>query len=177
MTEKDILRKRMRELKRQFTGKELGELSLLIINKVENHKAVARAETVLMYHSLPDEVDTHDAVNRLAESGKTVLLPKVTGESEMELRIYRGEGDLRKGAFGIMEPSGELFTDYDSIDVAIIPGMAFDAGGNRLGRGKGYYDRLLARIPDVYKIGICFDFQKVESVPADINDIKMDEVI
>ena len=76
-----------------------------------------------------------------------------------------------------MEPSGELFTHYDSIDVAIIPGMAFDAGGNRLGRGKGYYDRLLARIPDVYKIGICFDFQKVESVPADINDIKMDEVI
>lgn len=177
MTDKGLLRKRMRELKRQFTGKELGELSLHIINKVEKHKAVTGAKTILMYHSLPDEVNTHDAVCRLAQSGKTVLLPKVTGNSDMELRIYRGANDLEKGAFGIMEPSGELFTDFANIDVAIIPGMAFDENNNRLGRGKGYYDRLLARMPGVYKIGICFDFQKVDSVPADINDIKMDEVI
>lgn len=177
MTDKGLLRKRMRELKRQFTGKELDELSLHIINKVEKHKAVTGAKTILMYHSLPDEVNTHDAVCRLAQSGKTVLLPKVTSNSDMELRVYRGANDLEKGAFGIMEPSGELFTDFANIDVAIIPGMAFDEKNNRLGRGKGYYDRLLARMPGVYKIGICFDFQKVDSVPADSNDIKMDEVI
>lgn len=76
-----------------------------------------------------------------------------------------------------MEPTGELFTDYDLIDVAIVPGMAFDREGHRLGRGKGYYDRFLAQLPHIYKIGICFPFQLVDKVPADVHDILMDEVI
>ena len=76
-----------------------------------------------------------------------------------------------------MEPDGPLFSDYDAIDVAIIPGMSFDAEGNRLGRGKGYYDRFLAQASSVYKLGICFDFQKVEHVPHTPTDIVMDEVL
>ena len=84
---------------------------------------------------------------------------------------------VQTGSFGIQEPTGELFTDYDTIDVAIIPGMAFDAEGHRLGRGKGYYDRFLSRVPHLYKIGLCFSWQLVDHVPYDEHDIKMDEVI
>ena len=95
----------------------------------------------------------------------------------MELRHYTGKADLQQGAYGIMEPCGEVFTDYDSIDVAIIPGMAFDKQGHRLGRGKGYYDRFLSKIPKVYKIGLCFSWQLVDEVPCDEHDIIMDEII
>ena len=76
-----------------------------------------------------------------------------------------------------MEPCGKVFTDYDSIDVAIVPGMAFDQQGHRLGRGKGYYDRFLQSLPSVKKIGVCFDFQKVESVPAEAHDVVVDIVV
>ena len=64
-----------------------------------------------------------------------------------------------------------------SIDLAIIPRVAFDVHGNRLGRGKGYYDRLLPRLPHTYKIGICFPFQLLEKVPTETQDVRMDEVL
>ena len=95
----------------------------------------------------------------------------------MELRRYTARHDLQLGAYGLLEPTGELFTVYDTIDVAIVPGMAFDAEGYRLGRGKGYYDRFLARVPYLYKIGLCFSWQMVDKVPHDKHDIVMDEVI
>lgn len=82
-----------------------------------------------------------------------------------------------QGKYQIMEPDGDPFTDFNSIDVALIPGMAFTQDGKRLGRGKGYYDRLLAQMPSVYKIGICFPFQLLKDIPTDENDILMDEVI
>jgi 5-formyltetrahydrofolate cyclo-ligase len=77
-----------------------------------------------------------------------------------------------------LEPIGEPFTDYASIDVAIIPGMAFDNKGHRLGRGKGYYDRFLSQLTSkTKKIGLCFPWQLVDVVPTDKNDISMDCVI
>ena len=72
---------------------------------------------------------------------------------------------------------GEQFTDYDKIDLALVPGMAFDAAGHRLGRGKGYYDRFLGEHPHIYKIGVCFPFQRVAEVPSEAHDVVMDEVI
>lgn len=113
----------------------------------------------------------------MAEEGKNVLLPRVISSEEMEIRRYKSDKDLAEGSYGIMEPTGELFTEYEKIDVAIIPGMSFDSYNNRLGRGKGYYDRFLAKVPHMYKIGVCFDFQKLETIPAYDNDIKMNLVI
>jgi 5-formyltetrahydrofolate cyclo-ligase len=76
-----------------------------------------------------------------------------------------------------MEPVGQPFNDYDQVELAVVPGVAFDAEGHRLGRGRGYYDRFLPLLPHAYKLGLCFDFQKVEHVPTDANDIRMDEVL
>ena len=141
------------------------------IKKEENCK------TVLLYHSLPDEVDTHRLIDLVSQLGYKVLLPTVVG-NDLELHEYTGTAALRaSAAYGIQESTGELFADYASIDLAIIPGMAFTEDGKRLGRGKGYYDRLLPLLPDAYKIGLCFKFQIVGSIPADSHDVGMDEVL
>jgi 5-formyltetrahydrofolate cyclo-ligase len=131
----------------------------------------------MLYSALPDEVPTQSLIDGLVAQGKTVLLPRVVSDTDMELRHYTGPHDLQTGAFGILEPTGQLFTDYATIDVAIIPGMAFDAAGHRLGRGKGYYDRFLSRIPHAYKIGLCFSWQMVDSVPSNQHDVVMDAVV
>lgn len=174
---KTELRQVIRQRKRQFSRQELGELSLAVVGRLSAHKRMAQAQTVMLYCSLPDEVDTHGLIDTLYGEGKTVVLPVVTGEGEMELRVYHGADSLRRGAFDILEPVGERFTDYKSIDLAVIPGMAFDDSGHRLGRGKGYYDRFLVNLPHCYKIGMCFDFQRVEHVPCESTDIAVDEVI
>lgn len=146
-----------------------------ILAALEAHPAFRAASTVLLYHSLKDEVDTHEFIRKWSRK-KRILLPVVVGD-DLELRIYTGPEDMTIGAYGIEEPIGELFTDYAAIDFIAVPGVAFDRSGNRLGRGKGYYDRLLPRIPSAYKAGICFPFQLVEEVPAEAFDIRMDEVI
>ena len=137
----------------------------------------AEAHTILLYSALPDEVPTQQLLDELLRKGKVVLLPRVTSATDMELRRYTGRNSLSHGAYGIMEPTGELFTDYDSIDAAIIPGRAFDREGHRLGRGKGYYDRFLSRVPNIYKIGLCYAWQVFDRIPADEHDIPMDVVV
>lgn len=178
MDNKKELRKNIRQTKRLFTNRQLVNMSLSIINKVINHHKVAEAQTVMMYYSLPDEVHTHQAINTLVAMGKTVVLPVVIDNENMELRHYEGEKDLQMGAYNIMEPTGKLFTRCQDIDVAIIPGMGFDAKGNRLGRGKGYYDRFLNGTNNkAYKIGVCFPFQLLASIPTNKHDHAVDEVI
>jgi 5-formyltetrahydrofolate cyclo-ligase len=100
-------------------------------------------------------------------------LPVVSG-NDLIIKVFSGK--FRLGAFGIREPVGETINDYGQIELAVIPGMAFDRSGNRLGRGKGYYDRFVPQL-SAYKIGLCFPFQLVDNVPADTYDQLMDEVI
>ena len=178
MTIKKELRKEIRARKRDIPVDELREMSRLACERLLADKRLGDASTVMMYYPLGDEVDVTPVIERLWDEGKTVVLPQVTGEAEMVLRKYTGDDDLREGAFGIMEPCGELFTDYEAIDVAIIPGMAFDRRGNRLGRGKGYYDRFLPLLPTrVYKIGVCFPFQLLDLIPMEEHDISMDTIL
>ena len=173
MTKKE-LRQMIRQRKQQHP---VGESSAFI-SRLKDNSHFTHAQTLLLYSALSDEVPTQILIDGLAAQGKTVLLPRVVSDTDMELRRYSGPADLQRGAFGIFEPTGELFTDYNTIDVAIIPGMAFDAKGHRLGRGKGYYDRFLAKLsPSTYKIGLCFFWQLVDQVPTDEHAIPMDEVI
>lgn len=172
---KEGLRQAIRDSKRQFTGSQLVELSLAVVNRLTGHPLFGPARTIMLYCSLPDEVSTERLIGECAT--KRIVLPRVTGPDTMELRLYTGPESMAEGAFRIMEPTGPAFTEYQEIDLAIIPGMAFDRHGHRLGRGRGYYDRFLPLIPRAYKIGICFPFQLVDSVPTEPTDISMDEVI
>jgi len=176
---KEELRRSVRRLKQQYTPAQLEELSLPVIARLRPR--LVEAQTILAYYSLPDEVCTRQLIDELIAEGKTVLLPKVLDAGRMELRRYTGPHDLTEGAYGIMEPVGEPFTDYALIDIALIPGMAFDAAGHRLGRGRGYYDRFLnsqwSMVNGQWLIGLCFDFQKVPVLPSDDHDIPVDIVI
>lgn len=120
-------------------------------------------------------MDTHDLIHTLHEQGYTLLLPTVEGD-DLSLHIYEGDHKLDIGmAYGIQESQGPLFTNYSSIDLAIIPGMAFTREGARLGRGKGYYDRLLQHL-HCPLIGIAFPFQILPYIPTEPHDIAMNEV-
>ena len=121
-----------------------------MLNKLEQYPAFQQAKTVLLYYSLKDEVQTHDFVERWSKT-KNIVLPVVVGDY-LELRNYTGKQDLQTGSYNIEEPIGEIFNDYKSIDLAIIPGVSFDEEGNRLGRGKGYYDQLLPLLTSSFKI-------------------------
>lgn len=193
---KDELRQYISQQKRQFTSQQLAQLSLPVIARLR--PLLAEAQTILAYYALPDEVDTHALLDELVAEGKTVLLPKVLDEETMELRRYTGRDSLQEGAYHIMEPitggrffiTGGRFFCYDDltkepspcytelsrIDIALIPGLAFDAQGHRLGRGKGYYDRFLKDFKG-QTIGVCFDFQKVAEVPVDAHDVSVDRVV
>ena len=172
MMNKQELRQYIRAQKKLHVTGDLPPCEVL-----PQHPRIIDSRTILVYSALPDEVPTQALLDLLVKQGKTVLLPRVISDTDMELRRYTGRHDLQLGAYGILEPTGELFTVYDTIDVAIVPGMAFDAEGYRLGRGKGYYDRFLARVPYLYKIGLCFSWQMVDKVPHNKHDIVMDEVI
>ena len=171
---KDELRKYISQQKRQFTPQQLAQLSFPVLDRLR--PLLCEAKVILAYYSLPDEVDTHTLIQELVAEGKTVLLPKVLDDTTMELRQYAGPQDLSEGAYHIMEPMGAPFKDFSQIDVALIPGLAFDTNGHRLGRGKGYYDRFLTAFTGK-TIGVCFDFQKVAEVPVDAHDVAVDRVV
>ena len=182
---KPLLRSQMREAKRQHQA-QLAKMSEEIVERLQSllTSHLSPLTTILAYWPLPDEVDIRPLIDQLVAEGKTVVLPKVTGDETMELRRYTSRADLQEGAFHIMEPIGEVFEDYSKIDVALIPGMAFDAAGHRLGRGKGYYDRFLSSHLSPLtshlsplKIGVCYPFQRVAEVPSEAHDVLMDEVI
>ncbi len=175
--DKKALRKEVRSRKRQFSTEELIEESRPLIQRVLSHPCLQRAKTILLYNSLPDEVYTHDLIKQLHDAGKTILLPVVISDTEMELRLYRNPNFFETSSYGILEPIGEAFTDFSSIEFALIPGMAFDGERNRLGRGKGYYDRFLPLLTNAYKVGICFLFQFPPNIPREETDIRVDECI
>lgn len=168
------MRKLISLKKAEYSDALLKELSAKILINLENLAEFQVAKTVLLYHSLKDEVYTHDFIEKWAVK-KRIILPVVVGDV-LELRLYTSQNDLCIGAYGIAEPTGQLFTDYDAIDLAVVPGVAFNRMGNRLGRGKGYYDKLLPSI-SATKVGICFPFQLIEEIPTEKFDICMNTVI
>ena len=171
---KQEIRKNIRDIKKEYGAERLKALSAAVCANLESNPVYDSASVVLLYASLPDEVDTTPLVQRAIASGKTVVLPVVLGD-ELELRVYSGDDSMETGAFGIMEPMGEPYVG--DVDVAIVPGVAFSDGGVRLGRGKGFYDRMLKSLP-CYKIGLCFSFQRMDiSSLAEPHDVLMDEVV
>lgn len=134
-----------------------------------------QASSIALYHAIPGEVQTAPFIEKWHRK-KQLFLPVVTGD-DLRLVHYTGENSLKPGAFGILEPTTTDRHDTENeIDLIIVPGVAFDHQGNRLGRGKGFYDRLLSSLP-VPTIGICYGFQLKETIPVEPFDRKMDWII
>lgn len=134
----------------------------------------ARAPEVIGFVALPDEPDVSAVLRRAGELGKRVALPRIEGEGVMSFRWVGTLDDLVPGPWGLLEPpaSAERVESPDPGALLLVPGVAFDPGGHRLGRGKGYYDRALAADgwSEVVALGVCFAAQIVERVPRADHD-------
>ena len=171
---KDKLRKEISILKKKCTSDELHNRSLEVLSVLELTGIFQESKTIFIYNSLEDEVQTFDFIRKWS-SEKDFYLPVIEND-EMVFRRCRSNTCFQQSAFGIMEPVGENYTDYKKVDLIIIPGVAFDRKMNRLGRGKAYYDRFLPKVK-APKLGICFEFQLFDEIPADRNDVKMDYIV
>ena len=167
---KEWKKKRLRKRIRGTVADVTRDVS--VWSQVESLPEFIAAESVLLYWSMPSEVDTHAFAQRWY-GRKKLYLPKVAGEV-LEIREYI-PGDLEEGYRGIMEPSAQA-PCVKEVDLVIVPGMAFDASGSRLGRGGGFYDRLLPSL-SCPKVGVCRQEQLVEEVPMQEWDQKVDIVI
>lgn len=174
---KQQLRKTIRQRKKQHSPQQRQAWSDEIERRLLHHPRIKAAQVVMLYYALPDEVDTRHLADALLAEGKTVVLPKCVDDAHMEPRLYTGPADLAEGLYNLLEPAGPTFADLRRIEVVVVPGMSFDDEGHRLGRGRGYYDRFLERLPEAYTIGVCYHFQRVAHVPTDPYDRAVDEVV
>lgn len=160
-------------MKAMLLEAEKAEAAERVFELLEHSAAFMLAEKILMYHSLPDELPTHGFLKKW-NGRKKFYLPRVNGVN-LEILPYQ-ESRLELGAFHIEEPTGTDTVDADEIELVVVPAVAYDERGNRLGRGKGFYDRLLASTRAT-KVGVAFDFQVMELLPAEEHDVPMDIVI
>ena len=174
--DKTEVRKMMRKRKRAVPPEEKLRRSRVIQQRLEQTPQFAAAKVVLLYWSMADEVQTHEMVEQWYRQ-KTVLLPCVDGD-DLRLRQYTGPECMVSGEqFGIGEPTGEEWTDLAAVELIAVPGVAFDREDNRMGRGRGFYDRLLKSTPNATKIGLAYDFQMMDAIPTEPHDVKMNLVI
>lgn len=174
--DKKDLRNTIRQRIQLLSEAERRKQSELLCAKLTAHPRFAAAKTVLLYASLPDEPDTTSLLRNYGQE-KTILLPVVRGK-DIILRKFSDFTHTEKGSFGISEPTGTDFTEIGAIDLVVVPGRAFTKQGYRMGRGGGYYDRLLSCSElKAYKIGYCFSQQIVPTLPTEPHDVCMDEVM
>lgn len=148
-----------------------------IYNKVLSSEIFEKSKTVFIYVSTENEPDTLNLIDYAIKNGKTVCVPKCISKTEMKAVIINSTDELEEGRFGIKEPiSTQKSVDKNEIDLAVIPCVAASASGKRLGHGAGYYDRFLENT-EVYKMCLCFKELVFDDIPADENDIQMDEII
>lgn len=171
--DKKELRAQIKMLKKQHTKEQLLEQSERILAKLEKHPDFVKAKRVMLYNALPDEVQTLAFLEKW-HLEKQIILPTVIGDDIIPVE-YGKNTTFAVGDFNILEPQNEPY--QGDFDLIVVPGVAFDKNGNRIGRGRGYYDRFLSQHLNVKRIGICFDFQLVKEVPTEPLDIRMDEVI
>jgi len=136
----------------------------------------ADARTVALYSPIRKEVETALVFGQALSLGKEILFPTVVG-SNLEFRRVKELTDLRIGSFGILEPAGDA-CDPSVADLIVVPGVAFDLFGRRIGYGKGFYDRALHRLEGSGRlVGFCYDFQLVEEIAGEPHDVVMDLVV
>ena len=177
------IRSRLKTTPREAFCKQGAEAAILLCKS----PVWSRYRTIFLFLSTHTEIDTQPLLEAALKEGKTIFVPKVGADAKSDdklvfHRILSGDGPWRKGPFGIREPAGGRSPEGPDFPTLILaPGLAFDRGGNRLGQGKGYYDRFFAELDSENRrytaLGLCMDFQLVSQVPGEENDKKMDGLI
>ncbi len=170
---KEDIRRKIKARKTLLSDEEKMSAAERVFSILEQTADFMLADRILMYHSLPDELSTLSFIKKWHDR-KHFYLPRVNGVN-LEILPY-DESRLALGSFHIEEPTGTDTSSIDDMEMIVVPAVAYDRTGNRVGRGKGYYDRLLAG-SRARKIGVGYDFQLVDMIDADPHDVRVDVVI
>lgn len=172
--DRTAVRRQMKALRRSaFISSDKAALSAALIGNFLSLPEAKRGQTFFVYRSFGTEAPTDGLIEALLAAGKTVLLPVLKG-SDMVPVLYQKGVPMSVNRWGIEEPLGEPF--LREIDVAVVPLLAVDGEGNRLGYGGGYYDRFLAR-RKLCKVGFCYDCQIADKVVAMPHDVRLDRIV
>lgn len=179
MLTKKILRSKILSILRSQSKIKRKEKSQLIKEKLFRLKIFKKAKRIMFYMAYDGEVETEEMIKESLNKGKIVCVP-VCDQKRKRIIPCRIEGNtiFKKGPYGIKEPSIKVPLPIKDLDLVIVPGLAFDRKGNRLGRGKGYYDRFLKKIsPKTISVGLAFDFQIFNHLPVSTSDVAVDKVL
>ncbi len=172
LKEKNRLRRDLLEKRRNLPQSLRREKSALILKFLLSEKAFCDALNVALYFPVNGEVDTREIFRECVDLEKKVFFPK-TLDSDLVFLRTRNIEELTPGGFSIPEPPADAErARSDELDLVLVPGVAFDPSGNRIGYGKGFYDRFLKDIPRQMRFGLAYRFQVLESVPSDETDVK-----
>lgn len=172
-SEKNEIRYKMKSLRVLIPEATRRSAAEEVFERLEKTAAFLLAERIMMYHSLPDELYTHDFLRKWSGK-KKFYLPRVNG-ADLEVLPYE-ESRLELGSFHIEEPTGQNVANPAEIELVVVPAVAFDRKGKRLGRGKGFYDRFLPTTKAT-KIGVGYEFQLLDELPSEPHDVTMDMII
>lgn len=178
METKESLRKTILARLQSITQQEREDAGKIICRSILGLDRVARAEVVFAYAPMSNELDLWGLLEQLAASGR-LALSRTERSGELDFRLVRNLGNLRKGEFGISEPSdSDEAIAPNTTSSIIVPGLAFTRTGDRLGRGLACYDRYLAKLAGgVFKIGACYSWQVFDELPVEPHDQKIDSLV
>lgn len=174
--DKNIIRKQILNKRSSLSSEFINSHSDLIINNLLPY--IYCKKNIMIFMDMKNEVKITKLLDYFTDNNINVFIPKIFSDKTMKINLYK-ENELVLNNFGFYESSSENFYNPDMLDIIIIPGVAFDRLKNRIGFGKGYYDRFLESFnnDNILKIGICYDFQLLESIPQDYHDVKMNIII
>jgi 5-formyltetrahydrofolate cyclo-ligase len=173
------LRQQLREILKNHSEAASKRASVEAVERLSGQAVWKKATSVLFYSPIAGEIDLSPLIEPALKSGKAVLLPRFAVESGTYeiVQVNDVKRDCVPGKFGISEPGPNCEARrLNALDLALVPGLGFDLAGRRLGRGKGFYDRLLSRIAGA-KCGVAFDPQIHTEIPAEDHDIRMDFIL
>lgn len=174
---KNILRKEMRDKRRALSPDFIKSASEKITESLLTLECIKKARHIMVYLSAFKEPDTFPLISELFSTGKEISVPTSdTDTFTIAPSLIKSLDNLTKGAYGIYEPKEIISVPTSDIDVVLVPGIAFTKQGDRLGFGKGYYDRFLNEFNGT-KIGIGYSFQITQNIPVSEHDIRMDMIV
>lgn len=175
--EKNRLRRSLLEKRRNLPQSLCREKSALILKILLSEKVFSDASSVALYFPANGEVDTREIFKKCVDLEKKVFFPKTLGSDLVFLRT-RDIEELTPGGFSIPEPPADAERARDDeLDLVLVPGVAFDLSGNRIGYGKGFYDRFLKDIPRQTRFGLAYRFQVLESIPSHETDVRTGRIV
>lgn len=175
---KSELRTMMKRRRRTLSATRILCYSAIVTEKLLKEDMYRNADVILGYYSISAEVSMDYLFEQAVKDGKKIALPVCLPGREMEFRYFDADTELKKDEYGIPEPVGTERVDLEAVNALIVvPGVVFDAFGNRIGYGGGYYDRFLKKYPDIPRVMLAYELQKTVSVPVDGNDVPVNLIL